>query len=277
MSFLTKQVGPFPMFVWLAAGGAGIGLAYMLNKGTAGSSDSTGYLPVEGAGGILPHGANPVIFAPGSGSTEGSDPTPPEAPMTLEDWASQALALAVSQGWPTLDASNAVTGMLQQRELSPTQCVIANRLLAMMPPPRPLPPIVCADAEGGPPDPGSRPTQPVPEPSSVTGLPDADLFHLLKQPGTSATKVRAVAAELARRGYRSSGDARLDAHPLIGTRMREYLCSTGIDPTACGPGAGIANLRAMSTPDLRHLLGQAATATSTKAAIRAELDRRGAS
>lgn len=171
---LGKQVGPLPLGGWLAAGAAGIGLAYAVNRkrsaATIAAEDAAATAqtpnPAEtaglgggiGTGGVvqLAQGASGAQPAGGGGGTSTLSPT-----FTDNDaWSAYATSLLVAKGYNGLTITKALSDYMQGQQLdAQEQAIIDLAIRSAGPPPVAVPPVVLAPA-------------PTPAPTSTpTGMP----------------------------------------------------------------------------------------------------------
>lgn len=117
---MSKKVGPFPLYVWLIAGAAGIGLYLYINRSTEGSEEE---MTEEESNALIP-GVG-VIGGVGSG-TDNSDTGTED---TNQAWAERAVKYLVGKGTSPLAAEAVVNKYLSSQPLTTSDTVLINLLL----------------------------------------------------------------------------------------------------------------------------------------------------
>jgi len=171
---LKRQVGPFPVGVWLLIITAGVGIGVVVNR-RIGTVDEEPILEPDtgrdeylgGTGGAQPALAGPTYLRPAPPDTSG-----PVAFGSNDEWLQAAVrAVATGSGAPLpLTALEALTAFLDGHQLTPEQRAIVNKALGQLGPP-PIPPVALPGGGGELPE-APQPTPTVPT-APVIRLPTA--------------------------------------------------------------------------------------------------------
>lgn len=128
-----KQLGPLPLGAWLAVVAGGLGIAWYTTR--------TGRdpIPVEDIGGTPGVGVGaPAPWTPITGTPDGG-----QAPITTNDqWANKAISWLIANGYPPVQSDSAVRKYITGTRMSVQETtLIGIVLVAIGPPPSPLPPV----------------------------------------------------------------------------------------------------------------------------------------
>lgn len=148
MDFMTRKVGPLPVWAYLVVIGIGLAFAFLTNRGSGGSTPEV----------IYPEGVG-VGTGPG---TPGFIPVePPEEPgvgglpLTNEEWLREAAQELIRRGYEPSIADVALRKYLNGQALTTQERSMVNAALRIVGPPPVAPP---------PPDPTTPDPDPEPEP-----------------------------------------------------------------------------------------------------------------
>lgn len=177
---LDRDVGPLPLYVWIGAGVAGLGLAWYWNKRRkAGGADSAPDTADPSAvdGGAAAAGATPFLptsfvvgGASAGGNATGSSATPtgdtpvpdssvPASYTSNSAWRSAAIQALNKLGFSAVLVDDALARYLESQPLNANQAqVVQTALQVVGPVPEPVP-----AAPTPPPEPGAATSQPTPQ------------------------------------------------------------------------------------------------------------------
>ncbi len=127
-SALTKQVGPLPLWVWVALVIGGLGIAFYARK-TGGDVET----PIVSEN-------SPQTGVGDAGEATVTTPPPPTAPTTNEEWAQLAISQAIAAGFDAGLATDTVELYLAGQNLTVNQCAVRRWILTHVGPPPLLPP-----------------------------------------------------------------------------------------------------------------------------------------
>jgi nucleoid-associated protein YgaU len=200
---LEKQVGPFPMGVWVALVGGGLGIAWYVNKGKTPAAAT----------------ADPTTSATGDGTydTVGADPVATTtvtdtSPQTNDEWGKRAIDFLIASNYDPSAANQAVNLYLINGTLTVQQTALINAALRKL---------------GSPPQPvGSTATNPPQQPPPTGGSAKLGPPKRIAATGRSSTSVTlawdAVTGAYGYRLYRS------DKATNIGETTTTHMTVSGL-------------------------------------------------
>lgn len=155
---LTKMVGPFPIGVWLLIVVGGLGVAYVLQRGTKSSggdsADGEDAGPVTAGVPFLPYGATVLGIDNSRDEEQQAD--------TNARWVDRMIVLLGAAGYDRLAVQSALLRYVQGAPLSAAECAIVQVALVYGLPPEPVPAADCAAVESRPQGRAGDPDNPLP-------------------------------------------------------------------------------------------------------------------
>lgn len=204
-SVLEKQVGPFPMGVWVALVGGGLGIAWYVNRKGGGTPAAATPTEATGSGDFATVGADAGASAPTVTDT---------SPQTNDEWGKRAIDFLIASNYDPSVANQAVNLYLINGTLNIQQTAMINAALRKL---------------GSPPQPvGATPTNPPQQPPPSGGSAKLGPPKRIAATSRSSTSVTlewdAVPTAYGYRMYRS------DRPTNIGETTGTHMTVSGLSP-----------------------------------------------
>lgn len=183
-SGLTRKVGPFPLWVWVA--GVGGVAFFMYRQRTSSASPSS----LDGVTGTTTN--------PGTDTGLLPDVSGPTSPPDIDDWAQRAFKALVQAGVNPGNASGSIYDYINGNQLSTTERNIIDRALRIIGmPPEILPFPVVTPPHPAPKPPAHSGTPPPPIARKGLTIPDFEPVHGSPQPTFTEKEARTTQSNIA--------------------------------------------------------------------------------